>query len=204
MDTTQTTEPVRARLINAARDCFLEDDYQQVTTRQIAERAGVNVAMISYYFGNKLGLYEEMIRENMTPLLDAMDGPMLSSVEGVTDFFRFYYSTMLEKPDFPKLILKVLALKSGPGRRFILQLLERGRSRGAQVVAHLKREGQIDEHLNADLLRLVMVSLSMTPLLLKEVFEEQMGEPMDAAFFDQLAQINGALFTHGLLRQQAE
>ncbi len=69
MSASDKGEPIRARLIKAALACFLADDYHRVTTRRIAEQAGANVSMIRYYFGNKEGLYEEMIRETLNPLL---------------------------------------------------------------------------------------------------------------------------------------
>ncbi len=96
-----SVEPIRARLIKAALDCFLGDDYHRVTTRLIAEKAGANVSMIRYYFGNKEGLYEEMIRETLNPLLDVLDGPMLASTAGFTDFLWLYYDTMATRPEFP-------------------------------------------------------------------------------------------------------
>lgn len=198
MDDTQSSEPVRTRLVKAALDCFLADDYHNVTTRLIAERAGANVSMIRYYFGNKEGLYEEMIRETLAPLLDVLDGQMLASVGGFADFLRLYYDTMSARPEFPKLILKVLALNHGPGRRFIQQLLERGRTRGARKVADLKADGQIAPGVDPDILRMAFVSLAMTPMLLKDIFEEQMERPMDAAFLHRLAEFNGRLFTAGL------
>lgn len=194
----QTPEPVRARLLKAALDCFLADEYHKVTTRLIAENADANVSMIRYYFGNKEGLYEEMIRETLNPLLDVLDGAMLSSVEGLADFLRLYYNTMSARPEFPKLILKVLALNQGPGRRFIQQLLERGRTRGAQKVESLKAGGQIAPSVDPDVLRMAFVSLAMTPMLLKDIFEEQMGRAMDAAFLENLATFNGRLFSAGL------
>lgn len=196
-------EPVRNRLLKAALDCFLADDYHQVTTRMIAEGAGANVSMIRYYFGNKEGLYEEMIRETMSPILDVLDSPTLSSVSGLGNFLRIYYATMVERPEFPKLILKVLALNQGPGRRFILQLLERGRSRGGRRVAELKAEGQIENGIDPDILRLSFVSLAMTPMLLKSIFEEQMGRPMDEAFLDQLAAFNGRLLAAAMAPAEA-
>lgn len=199
MDEIDTAEPVRARLVKAALDCFLADEYHRVTTRLIAERADVNIAMIRYYFGSKEGLYEEMIRETLSPLLEVLDGPMLSSAEGFADFLRLYYSTMLVRPEFPKLILKVLALNHGPGRRFIQQLLERGRTRGARKVDDLKAEGRIAPDIEPDILRLAFVSLAMTPMLLKDIFEEQMGRRIDAAFLDKVAAFNGRLFSAGLL-----
>ncbi|MFZ2405008.1 MAG: TetR/AcrR family transcriptional regulator, partial [Methylobacter sp.] len=119
-------------------------------------------------------------------------------VDGVKDYFNLYYETMSKRPEFPKLILKVLALNQGPGRRFIQQLLERGRTRGAKKVEELKSAGQIAPSLDPDVVRMAFVSLAMMPMLLKDVFEEQMGRTMDAAFLEKLAAFNGYLFSTGL------
>lgn len=196
--TTPPTEPVRSRLLKAALECFLADEYHKVTTRRIAEKAGANISMIRYYFGSKEGLYEEMIRETLSPLLDVLDGQLLSTTQGFSEFFRLYYATMTERPDFPKLILKVLALNQGPGRRFIQQLLERGRTQGARKVADWKSQGQMPAAIDPDIVRLAFVSLAMTPMLLKSLFEEQIGHPMDSDFLENLAQFNGRLFSAGL------
>jgi len=197
-----TSDPVRERLLNAALDSFLSDDYHKVTTRLIAEKADANVSMIRYYFGNKEGLYEEMIRATLAPLLNVLDGPMLDSVEGFKDFLQLYYQTMSARPEFPKLILKVLALNQGPGRRFIQQLLERGRTRGAKKVESLKLSGQLISSLDPDIVRMAFVSLAMMPMLLKDIFEAQMGRSMDAEFLEQLAAFNGHLFSAGLAPSQ--
>ncbi|WMP19038.1 TetR/AcrR family transcriptional regulator [Thiothrix lacustris] len=191
--------PVRERLLKAALDCFLADEYHHVTTRLIAEKADANIAMIRYYFGNKEGLYEEMIRETLNPLLDVLDGQMLNSPQGLTDFLRLYYHTMSQHPEFPKLILKVLALNHGPGKRFIQQLLERGRTRASRKVDTLKAAGQIDATTDPDILRMAFVSLAMTPMLLKGIFEQQLGREMDADFLETLAQFNGRLLLTGLI-----
>jgi AcrR family transcriptional regulator len=198
MSIQDTLEPARGRLIKAALDCFLADDYHRVTTRLIAEQAQVNISMIRYYFGGKEGLYEEMIRETLNPLLEVLDGPMLDSSCGFADFLRLYYDTMASRPEFPKLILKVLALKQGPGRRFIQQLLERGRTRGARKVSELKAQGQVAGDIDADILRMSFVSLAMMPMLLRDIFEEQMDRPMDASFLQKLAEFSGQLFSAGL------
>ena len=192
-------DPVRERLLKAALDSFLADEYHKVTTRMIADKADANISMIRYYFGNKEGLYEEMISNTLKPLLNVLDSQMLDSVDGFKDFFSLYYTTMSKQPEFPKLILKVLALNQGPGRRFIQQLLERGRSRGAKKVAALKAGGQVIPNLDPDIVRMTFVSMAMMPMLLKDIFEEQMGKPMDAEFLMHLAQFNGRLFAAGLL-----
>ena len=75
-------DPVQLRLLKAALDCFLADDYARVTTRLSAERANANVSMIRYYFGSKEGLYEEMERPMDAAFLDrlaAFNGHLFSA-----------------------------------------------------------------------------------------------------------------------------
>ncbi len=198
MDDITLSPPVRDRLLKAAVDCFLADDYHRVTTRRIAERAGANVSMIHYYFGTKEGLYETMLRETLEPLLAVLDRPMFASVDGFGGFLQLYYDTMSARPEFPRLILKVLTQRQGPGRQFLHQLLERGRARGARKVSELKAKGQLAPALDPDVVRMAFVSLAMTPMLLKDIFEEQMGRSMNAAFLEKLAAFNGSLFSAGL------
>lgn len=46
----------RARILDVARRRFLEQGYAPVTMRSIATEAGVDLALVSYYFGSKKGL----------------------------------------------------------------------------------------------------------------------------------------------------
>jgi AcrR family transcriptional regulator len=47
----------RARLVRTALRLFAEQGFQRTSTREIAEAAQVNISAISYYFGDKAGLY---------------------------------------------------------------------------------------------------------------------------------------------------
>jgi len=91
-------DPVYTRLLKAALECFLADEYHKVTTRLIAEKADANVSMIRYYFGNKEGLYEEMIRETLSRCLIYWMVHVIQ-VGGFFDFLRLYYDTMSKHPD---------------------------------------------------------------------------------------------------------
>jgi AcrR family transcriptional regulator len=185
-------------LINAALKCFLSDEYHKVTTRQIALQAGVNASMIRYYFGNKEGLFEDMIRQTLTPLIDAMSNPEMSEMEGFKGFFKLYYDTMSQNPKFPVLILKIMALNQGPGKNVLRQLFERGKSTGTNTVSTLKNKHKIDSTIDFDVLRISFVSLAMMPMLVKNIFEENIEKDMDAEFLDKLAMFNGQLMMKGL------
>ncbi|MBO2449606.1 TetR/AcrR family transcriptional regulator [Actinomadura barringtoniae] len=70
----------RARLIEAAGELFIERAYDEVTTTEIAKRAGVAYGLIAHHFENKRGLYLATIRAAADRLREVRDAP----VEGET------------------------------------------------------------------------------------------------------------------------
>lgn len=50
-------EETRTRILDVALTAFGNSGFASVTTRQIAKEAGVNLPALTYYFGNKRGLY---------------------------------------------------------------------------------------------------------------------------------------------------
>src|SRR5881398_702895 len=65
---------VRERLLAAARELFLRYGYRAVSSRQIGAAAGVNFALIRYYFGGKPGLYREILQSVLPPDVGEMLG----------------------------------------------------------------------------------------------------------------------------------
>lgn len=53
----RTGQQSRQRIVDAARERFMRDGYERATVRAIAADAGVDVAMVYYFFGNKEGLF---------------------------------------------------------------------------------------------------------------------------------------------------
>ena len=67
MTGTRDTE-TRDRLLKAAERLFADRGFKKVTVRDICRAARANVAAVNYHFGDKLGLY----REVMQSAIDAM------------------------------------------------------------------------------------------------------------------------------------
>ena len=53
--------PARERLLEAALEVFAERGFEGARTRDIAERAGANLGLLSYYFGDKHALWREAV-----------------------------------------------------------------------------------------------------------------------------------------------
>ena len=52
----------RARLLRAAERLFADRGFKRVTVRDICREASANVAAINYHFGDKMGLYREVLQ----------------------------------------------------------------------------------------------------------------------------------------------
>ncbi|MBU7589116.1 MULTISPECIES: TetR/AcrR family transcriptional regulator [Sphingopyxis] len=59
----------RASILAAAHQRFLREAYENVGLRDIAGDAGVDVALISRYFGGKEGLFREVVSDEAKPHL---------------------------------------------------------------------------------------------------------------------------------------
>ena len=115
---------IRDKLLAAARERFLNTPYSKVTTREIAELAGSNLAMIHYYFGSKEGLYKAVLGDVAEPLEQAWHDE--SSNRSLTDLLNTYYQVMAPNSELTSAISSALSTEKSPGRDFVLsRLLDR-------------------------------------------------------------------------------
>ncbi len=57
----------RAEILDVARRHFLAGDYQRASVRGIAREAGVDPALVAYYFGSKKGLFGAALALSVNP-----------------------------------------------------------------------------------------------------------------------------------------
>ncbi len=70
-------DATRARLTDAAATLVVERGWGSVTTRAVAERAGVNQALVHYHFGNMEGLLREAVLSRLLPVLRGLADELL-------------------------------------------------------------------------------------------------------------------------------
>lgn len=86
----------RAQLIRAALKLFSEKGFAKTSTRAIAQAAGANVAAISYYFGDKAGLYRAVFTEPLGVVGDRDVTAYNQPGQSLRDSLRVFLGSFLE------------------------------------------------------------------------------------------------------------
>jgi AcrR family transcriptional regulator len=105
-------EETRWRLLQAAAEVFAEVGYHAATTREICRHAGVNLASIHYYYGDKAELYREVFR---LPFLSecnqfaSLDVTQVSLREALATFYGWLFPPTAEEDPMLQLFLRLHA-----------------------------------------------------------------------------------------------
>lgn len=94
---TQSEHDAKRRILIAAKKLFARQGFDGTTVRQICEEAGANIALVSYYFGGKDKMFEEVLKTflpvgRLSELEEAMNAPVQGVIELVTAVIRLGYT----------------------------------------------------------------------------------------------------------------
>jgi TetR/AcrR family transcriptional regulator len=79
----------RTRLLEASLPLFATKGYKAVSFKEISEAAGVNGALINYYFKSKDGLYGAVLESQFSKFNSLMAQPDLAELEPIERIQRF-------------------------------------------------------------------------------------------------------------------
>lgn len=191
----------RHKLIGSARDLFTALSYDKVSTRLIAKKAGVNSSMIRYYFSNKEGLFETMLRETIEPMRLKVQALLLNSNRATLfEIMRTYYQEMLKIPHFPRLLMQVMLLPPSDVQHQLTKkvFFEVSGPMHGLVFERLHAQGAIREDVDPRLFRMSFISLMVFPFIMPPATYELHDMEMNEDFLMALFEHNIKLLQHGL------
>ncbi|TKB48759.1 TetR/AcrR family transcriptional regulator [Ferrimonas sediminicola] len=198
----------REQLIEAARELFSEHPYEKVSTRRVAERAGVNASLIRYYFSNKWGLFEAMMQETIQPVFEkAYKARRGESFDTVSEVFRTYYRVMSRSPQFAKLLFRLLSLEGREGQvSHVFSLMEKhlkvGDAPVMPILEGMAASGELKPGIDPAMARLSLISLMIFPFVAPPRMLKMHGIELTEEFVERLAEHNLALLEAGLLQEK--
>lgn len=101
----QSTEE---RIKEAAKRVFLEKGFDGATSRDIAEAAGMNIALTNYYFRSKeklfMNIFEEMLQLFFNGMIEIMNKP-ISLREKIVELIEHDFKLLKENPNLSIFIM---------------------------------------------------------------------------------------------------
>ncbi len=120
-------ENKKQRLFDAAARLFAKQGYTATSIQQISQEAGVNGAMVSYYFGSKQGLYVAVVHFIIQLLADLPQKYPLSSAEP-EEIIRQYVRTISQihqtHPEFVQILSRELCERSSVLPSFVHEYVQ--------------------------------------------------------------------------------
>jgi len=132
----------RQHLLDVAEKLFAKNGYEAVSIRQLASEAGMNVAMVSYYFGSKEKLFEALLEDKLPKTraqLETLASANLSPWEKLSQTVELYVNKFFEGRDFHRVMTREMSLRQRPEH---LKLITYHMGRNMEVIRGFIVEGQ--------------------------------------------------------------
>lgn len=161
------------KIREAARKLFMQKGYAAVKTRDIAAEAGINLALLNYYFRSKEKLFELIMMESLQQFMKSVtmlfQDEKLSMDEKIDLMVSNYIDMLLENPDLPLFILS--ELRSNP-ERLAMRMDEGTAAARASLMRQLghmlnkKKGGPIHPfHIVANMIGMTVFPFAAAPML---------------------------------------
>ncbi len=124
MDGIKPVELTKEKILNAARDEFIEKGYEKAKMEDIAKRAGLTKVMLYYHFNSK----ENILKEIIIKTVDLAKSGFNEEFSSLTDMYHFNFNivkTKIENILKPNLeIIKLIIIENIKGNLNELIILE--------------------------------------------------------------------------------
>ncbi len=187
-------------MLSAARSLFLRYGYRAVSSRQVAAAAGVNPAMIHYYFHGKEGLYRVMLETAIAPVITRLQA-MLSDPQSadVEALVRSYMQALAANPWIPGLIVREVLTPDGSFRQaFVRDFAGRYGPMLRNVIGREIERGRFRADLDPSLAVVSLLGLMVFPFISLPITTRVLGIDASEAGIERLITHTVRVLLHGL------
>lgn len=173
MTTVKTKKPkegAEEKIIQAARKLFTEKGFDAVKTRDIAKEAGINLALLNYYFRSKENLFEIVMRENMGSFMNVIseivNNKETTIKEKIEALVSNYIRMLTINPNIPLFVLS-------QGKSDDIRMKFREKFQGSYFMEQINKaikKGKITK-MDPTNLMLNIVGLTIFPFVARRIFQ---------------------------------
>ena len=171
-------ESTEEKILSAAKKIFLSKGMAGARMQDIADEAGINKALLHYYFKNKEKLFQVIFAaaaQKLFPTINSIFESDIPLFEKIEKFCKEYITVMMENPYLPLFVLyemhndpkfffnKTFGAKNFPNPEKFIAQIEREVKKGT-----IKRVSPLQLLMN-------LISLSVFPFVGKPLFQSVLG-----------------------------
>jgi AcrR family transcriptional regulator len=200
-----------ARILRSAREIFADRGFEGASTREIADHADVNQAMIHYYFRSKKGLYKKILHTQFLMMFAAIAArlkPETTSEEFVCDMPLRIIDVLRTSPTISKLFRRELAAGAETLKEVLRDTGEYGPAGFRERLKARYEEGLASgrlRELDFDGLSQLLITIGYTSIVIDPLFEQISGTTLhDDETWEKRRPVFAAILRHGIQTHSGE
>lgn len=163
--------------MEAAEKLFADKGFEGTSVRDIAEGAGVNLAMISYYFGSKEKLMEAMFdhraSSSILQLEEMVQDKNLSPLQKVEKLIDRYIDKLLSQQCFHRIMVREqMVNNNGLIAERIQDIKKRNQALIKELIAQGQRSGEFRKNIDVSLLMITLVGTISQMVTTQHIYKE--------------------------------
>lgn len=173
MDKIKKDRSTEEKILDAARKVFVRDGMAGARMQDIADEAGMNKALLHYYFRNKEKLFETIFREitmGFMPRMNAIFESDMTLFEKIEAFCSEYITKIIENPFIPAFFFSELNKQPS---EFLKKMWGDKKPIVGKMAFQIQEEARLGNIKPIHPLQLVMsmMALCVFPFLAKPLFQ---------------------------------
>lgn len=157
------------KIVKAANKIFTQKGFASTRTRDIAEEAGINLALLNYYFRSKENLFKLVVKDKLKMLFDVMvpiiSNNEISLNEKIKSITNNYTNLLLENEDLPLFILNEWSVN----KELFLEITQNARLKAQPAIEKQLKENRIEisaPNFITNILGMIMFPFVAKPMLI--------------------------------------
>ena len=165
------------QIMETAEILFAEKGFNGTSVRDIAEKANVNLAMISYYFGSKDKLLEALFGYRgeyfKLKLETIIEDKGLSSLEKMNILIDHYIDKIMQQQCFSRIMVREQVLNhTGITAELIFQMKKRNQELISKLIHEGQKKGEFRKNIDIPLMMATLIGTSNTMVSTQHYYRE--------------------------------
>lgn len=199
VDTDQ--QDLKTTILDVAEEFFSDLGYAATSIRRIADQAGVNPALVHYYFANKKTLLQKVMERVLKPLAQAISEMSRDAQASPETIASLLLSMAASHPNIPRLLIREVMLPGGVMQQYFIENL--APHLGGALPALFDREksaGRLREDADPAISTVIVMALCAFPFVARTLAEPVLGIKYDKGGIELLNQQITELLRQGMTR----